>query len=100
MKAMLNSFANQEYKNKLCILGDMLELGGGSNKEHLDIIKLTNKLELDCLFVGKIFNSLTENGFKTRNELAKNIQNNNIYNKTILLKGSRGIGLEELIEDL
>ncbi|MBT5750900.1 MAG: UDP-N-acetylmuramoyl-tripeptide--D-alanyl-D-alanine ligase, partial [Flavobacteriales bacterium] len=26
MKAMLNSFANQKYKNKLCILGDMLEL--------------------------------------------------------------------------
>tara|TARA_B100000767_G_scaffold18223_1_gene16745 strand:+ start:380 stop:1636 length:1257 start_codon:yes stop_codon:yes gene_type:complete len=100
MKAMLNSFANQQYKNKLCILGDMLELGGGSNKEHLDIIKLTIKLELDCLFVGKIFNRLTENGFKTRNELAKNIQNNNIYNKTILLKGSRGIGLEKLIEDL
>ena len=100
MKAMLNSFANQQYKNKLCILGDMLELGGESNKEHLDIIKLTNKLELDCLFVGKIFNSLTENGFKTRNELAKNIQKNNIYNKTILLKGSRGIGLEQLIENL
>jgi len=100
MKAMLNSFSNQQYKNKLCILGDMLELGGESNKEHLDIIKLTNKLELDCLFVGKIFNSLTENGFQTRNELAKNIQKNNIYNKTILLKGSRGIGLEQLIENL
>ena len=100
MKAMLNSFANQQYKNKLCILGDMLELGRESEKEHLDIIKLTNQLELDCIFVGEIFNSLTENGFKTRNELAKNIQENNIHKKTILLKGSRGIGLELLIEHL
>ena len=87
MKAMLNSFANQQYKNKLCILGDMLELGRESEKEHLDIIKLTNQLELDCIFVGEIFNSLTENGFKNRNELAKNIQENNIHKKTILLKG-------------
>jgi len=100
MKAMLNSFANQEYKNKLCILGDMLELGVEANKEHQEIITLTNELKLDCIFVGEIFNRLTENGFKTRNELAKNIQKNNIYNKTILLKGSRGIGLEQLIESL
>ena len=57
MRAMLNSFANQQYKNKLCILGDMLELGEESNKEHLDIIKLTNELKLDCIFVGEIFNS-------------------------------------------
>ena len=100
MKTMINSFANQQYKNKLCILGDMLELGRESEKEHLDIIKLTNQLELDCIFVGEIFNSLTENGFKTRNELVKNIQENNIHKKTILLKGSRGIGLELLIEHL
>jgi UDP-N-acetylmuramoyl-tripeptide--D-alanyl-D-alanine ligase len=100
MKAMINSFANQQYQNKLCILGDMLELGGESNKEHLYIIKLTNQLELDCIFVGEIFHSLTDNSFKTRDELAKNIQKNSIYNKVILLKGSRGIGLEQLIETL
>jgi len=100
MKAMINSFANQQYQNKLCILGDMLELGGESNKEHLYIIKLTNQLELDCIFVGEIFHSLTNNSFKTRDELAKNIQKNSIYNKVILLKGSRGIGLEQLIETL
>jgi len=100
MKAMINSFANQQYKNKLCILGDMLELGGESNKEHLYIIKLTNQLELDCIFVGEIFHSLTKNSFKNKRELVKYIQENNIHKKTILLKGSRGIGLEQLIENL
>ena len=100
MKAMLSSFANQQYKNKLCILGDMLELGGESNKEHLDIIKLTNQLELDCIFVGEIFHSLTNNSFKNKQELVKHIQGNNIHKRTILLKGSRGIGLEQLIENL
>ena len=100
MKAMLNSFANQQYKDKLCILGDMLELGEESNKEHLEIITLTNELELDCIFVGEIFHSLTKNSFKNKRELVKYIQENNIHKKTILLKGSRGIGLEQLIENL
>jgi len=100
MKAMLSSFSNQEYKNKLCILGDMLELGQESNKEHLDIIKLINQLELECIFVGKIFHSLTKNSFKNKQRLVKHIQENNIHKKTILLKGSRGIGLEQLIKNL
>ncbi len=100
MKAMLSSFSNQEYKNKLCILGDMLELGRESNKEHLDIIKLTNQLELDCIFVGEIFHSLTKNSFKNKKELVKHILRNNIHKRTILLKGSRGIGLEQLIKNL
>ena len=78
----------------------MLELGGESNKEHLDIIKLTNQLELDCIFVGEIFHSLTKNSFKNKQELVKYIQKNNIHKKTILLKGSRGIGLEQLIKNL
>ena len=100
MKAMLSSFSNQEYKNKLCILGDMLELGQESNKEHLDIIKLINQLELECIFVGEIFHSLTKNSFKNKQGLVKHIQKNNIHKKTILLKGSRGIGLEQLIKNL
>ena len=91
MKAMLSSFANQQYKNKLCILGDMLELGGESNKEHLDIIKLTNQLELDCIFVGEIFHSLTKNSFKNKQELVKYIQ------ETIFIKGQFYLkALEEL----
>ena len=100
MKAMLNSFANQQYKNKLCILGDMLELGLESKKEHLNIIKLTNEMKLECIFVGEIFHSITKNSFKNKQELIKHIERNNIHKKTILLKGSRGIGLEQLIKTL
>ena len=100
MTAMLNSFAKQQYKNKLCILGDMHELGIEENKEHQNIIKLTKELELDCLFVGKIFNNLTENSFKNKREIIKYLQEKSIHKKTILLKGSRRIGLEQLIETL
>ena len=31
MEAMLDSFAKQDYQNKLCILGDMLEMGDFSD---------------------------------------------------------------------
>ncbi len=100
MKAMLNSFANQKYKNKLCILGDMLELGRSSKKEHMAIIDLVNDLKLDCLFVGEIFNNLTKNSFKNKVDLIRHIQLKKIHKKTILLKGSRGIELEKLIKNL
>ena len=44
MKSMLSSFAKQEYDNKLCILGDMLELGEETLKEHKSLVKLTKDL--------------------------------------------------------
>ncbi len=97
MKAMLTSFSEQNYENKMCILGDMLELGKDSEKEHKLIVDLTNNLKLDCLFVGEEFKAISKNCFKHKNELINFIKEGNpIINKTILLKGSRGIGLEEL----
>ena len=100
MKAMLDSFAKQNYNNKLCILGDMLELGNHSNKEHDKIIELCNKLELESIFVGKEFSRSINNSFKDTAELEKFIKHNPIRNKRILLKGSRGIGLEKLVKSL
>ena len=96
MKAMLNSFSKQNYDNKLCILGDMLELGEYSKLEHKSIINLCEKLELECIYVGEEFNEVSFNAFSSRVELEEYLQKNSIKNKTILLKGSRGIGLEKL----
>lgn len=100
MKAMLDSFAKQDYKNKLCILGDMLEMGNFSNEEHAKIIKNCQKLDLDTLFVGEEFSKLNNKAFKSLTDLKKFIEEHPIKNKTILLKGSRGIGLEGLVSSL
>ena len=100
MKAMIESFANQDYKNKLCILGDMLELGSYSNKEHNKILELCKRLKLESLFVGKEFSKLSEESFKNISDLKEFIKQHPIKKKRILLKGSRGIGLEKLIEYL
>ena len=96
MKAMLTSFAKQNYKNKICILGDMLELGMHSKREHLEIINLTKKLTLEAIFIGKEFALIYKNAFQSRKEFEGFLESNPIQNKTILLKGSRRIGLEGL----
>lgn len=101
MMLMLESFIKQNHNNKICILGDMLELGETSKQEH-DAIKLfvkDNKLQV--LFVGKHFYSKDEDfSFKTKKDLKKYLHENPIKNHLILLKGSRGISLETLINML
>ena len=98
MKAMLISFSEQKYTNKLCILGDMLELGKDSKKEHQDIISLCKQLNLSCYYIGKEFKKVNHKAFENRVDFEKELERKVITEKTILLKGSRGIGLEKLTE--
>jgi UDP-N-acetylmuramoyl-tripeptide--D-alanyl-D-alanine ligase len=98
MQAMLLSFSEQEYPDKLCILGDMLELGKDSEKEHIEIIALCASLNLDCYFIGDEFTKVTKQAFKNRAAFEVKLKQDKISSKTILLKGSRGIGLEKLTE--
>ena len=100
IKAMLLSFSEQNYTNKLCILGDMLELGKYSKKEHQKIISLCKNLNLSCYFIGKEFQRVNNEAFKNRQDFERELKEEVITGKTILLKGSRGIGLEKLVEHL
>ena len=100
MQEMLLSFSKQEYLNKICILGDMLELGKESEKEHQKIILLCTKLNLDCYYIGEEFRKLTKKTFTNRKEFEDKLKKEGISKKTILLKGSRRIGLEKLVEYL
>ena len=98
MSAMLYSFSKQNYQNKLCILGDMLEMGKSSLEEHQAIINLAEELKLECIFIGKEFSKVNENAYTNTDEFSKYLEKNSINNNTILLKGSRGIALEKLID--
>ena len=97
MTAMLYAFDKQNYDNKLCILGDMLEMGETSLKEHQEIIDLANELKLESIFIGEEFSELNKNAYRNIEGFSQYLENNPINNKTILLKGSRGIALEKLI---
>lgn len=102
-KAALESFAAVSHKNKFFVLGDMLELGEVSKEEHRGILELVKSLGLQGIFIGSFYAELkNEYGqfmfFEKRDEAAQFLGTATPKNNLILLKGSRGIGLEKLME--
>lgn len=100
MKNAIESFNSMVSKHKLLILGDMFELGDDSTEEHKRVVEHTKDLKLNTLFVGehfyKIRNQSDTNFFKNKDEIRLFLRKNTINNSLILLKASRGIGLETL----
>lgn len=104
VKAALENFSKIDAKNKLFILGDMLELGKATKVYHQEVIQLTKELQLQGVFVGKIFSDLgIENdilSFDSVEKVKQFFSTASPKDNLILLKGSRGIGLEQLIDVL
>lgn len=86
---------------KMAILGDMLELGAASSQEHRQILSLANALGLEKIItVGPQYQSVNENkasAFSDAAALKEYLQANPLPVGNVLLKGSRGIALEQLI---
>ena len=103
MSLALESFKKTNYKNKMIIVGDMFELGKDSNHYHQEIINRLEKIN-DCIIyiVGEYFcktkHSDRIESFSTTKELINNLSKINISNYSILIKGSRGMQLEKIIE--
>jgi UDP-N-acetylmuramoyl-tripeptide--D-alanyl-D-alanine ligase len=100
MKNAIESFNSMVSEYKLLILGDMFELGDDSIEEHKRVVEHTKDLKLNTLFVGEHFyklrNQSDTNFFKNKEEIRLFLTKNTIKNNLILLKASRGIGLETL----
>lgn len=108
MKLALENFIKLSEPNLICILGDMLEMGSSSQEEHQSIVNwAANQRDgLSFYFVGPEFgaikNSATEIGhfFPDSNALKAYFLTNPIENATILLKASRGVKLENILDSL
>ena len=98
MKSALESFHEIQGENKLAILGDMLELGSESVKEHKIILDFCEQNEIPFITIGPIFLEQNPTGFLNHEEFRNQAEKMNISGKIILLKGSRGIALEKLID--
>ena len=103
VEASVRNFMSLKIENKYIILGDMLELGAESSAEHERIVELLAGFSAEKVFlVGKIYYSLEINQgylqFQDVNELKAWLSKNKITDSNILIKGSRGIQLEKLIE--
>lgn len=102
MNESLNNLQNISHNNKVLILGDMLELGTESIKEHQKIIDKIKKMELSqCILIGECFSkfpkSETIQAFLSTSDAIQFLEKNPILKALILVKGSRGLKLENLL---
>ncbi|MFT5762831.1 MAG: UDP-N-acetylmuramoyl-tripeptide--D-alanyl-D-alanine ligase, partial [Saprospiraceae bacterium] len=103
MRIAINNIDMLASDHKMVILGDMLELGEYSMEEHQSIFNHTLSKSFDqIIFVGKEFAKIvTETDqvhyFKDVEELRIWFYQKEIKNTLILLKGSRGVQLEKLL---
>jgi len=104
MKAALESFNKSPADNKVAILGDMFELGAASEQEHQDLVTYLESLNFSRVFlVGSNFkkakvNSLKIQQFEKFPELEEAIISTDLQNTKVLIKGSRGMTLERLLD--
>lgn len=104
MKVAIENLAAMKAERKIAILGDMLELGAESEKEHKAIGELAAKAGFDqTVFCGPRMKQAKEVfagslHFESRSELLEYLKSHPVSDSTVLIKASRGMGLEKLLE--
>ena len=101
MKVALENFAALSGSHKIVILGDMFELGDDSAQEHQAIADLATSLAFERIFlVGKNFHAVASSHttFEDFDRLKSFLSKDPLQGKTILIKGSRGMKLERVVE--
>ncbi|HAH85931.1 MAG TPA: hypothetical protein DCL60_01005 [Armatimonadetes bacterium] len=100
-------------KRRVAVLGDMLELGDYAHKAHMDIGTLIAENSIDILVtVGKQSLSVAEGAkaagfsadcifsFENSLDAAAHLKDKALAGDIILVKGSRGICMEEIVRAL
>lgn len=106
MQAAIENIAAMKAENKVLILGDMFELEGEANKEHQAIGRIIKDKQLKNIYLcGVLFKSALHEiphakYFERKEDLITELKQFPISNSTILVKASRGIGLETIVDYL
>lgn len=109
MAAALDNFENISGGDKAVLLGDMRELGDDSVQEHRNILAKLKAADINEIFlVGEEFGKAIDidgsadniSWFISSDRLAEYLKNNKLENRTILIKGSRGIMMEKTLREL
>ena len=107
MHAALDNFRNVEAPAKLALLGDMRELGEESLTEHVKIVRLLRMYEIPACLVGEEFHKAlellgggAEQWFPSSEALAEELAAKPVSGTVLLVKGSRGIQMEKVLDRL
>ena len=103
MQLVLMNFNDISEKNKIVFIGDMYELGENSHDMHQDIVSTIEEMNFDQTYLlGDLFNktkfSSKIKAFATLENLHNNVNLEEVSNSTILIKGSRGMQLEKILD--
>ena len=99
MQAAIENFHAIPHENKLAILGDMRELGDVSLEEHQNIVNWLEENKIKSILVGEEFGKTkhSQKHYITSEDLIAG-EKEQLKDSLILLKGSRGIKLEKLLD--
>lgn len=105
MQVAIENFKQVNGDSKLMILGDMFELGKEAKKEHLTIIEEAISSSIFTIFIGNTFfeNQIPNDFckyFKTIEDAFSYIETHQLTQNLILIKGSRAMALEKLLDHL
>jgi UDP-N-acetylmuramoyl-tripeptide--D-alanyl-D-alanine ligase len=103
MTVALENLQLMDGQEKTLILGDMFELGSDAEKEHQTIADLAKNLGFtNVLLVGENFYRANTSfkKFKSFDDLKEMLIKNPIKKCTLLIKGSRGMALERVLDFL
>lgn len=102
MSAALDNLDQLQGKQKAVVLGDMFEMGESSLAEHQILRDKASQLKFDKLFfVGETFYSIRDDQgeyFSCTDDLIDRLKSSPLIDYTILLKASRGMAFETLME--
>src|SRR5688572_366535 len=102
MKVAIENFASKKEENKILVLGAMAELGKESLYEHEQVIDLIKKYSWkEVVLVGGDFLKLPHSYLSFENSLkAKEwFRQQHFQNSYVLVKGSRSMQMERVLED-
>lgn len=102
MKAALENFNGMRGENKVLFLGDMFELGESASQEHQEIADFAQAFSFAKVYlIGAHFDAVNSAfaTFKSFDALSTELQEHPLQGSCqILIKGSRGMALERLLE--
>jgi UDP-N-acetylmuramoyl-tripeptide--D-alanyl-D-alanine ligase len=104
MAAAIESLHALHAPRKVLVLGDMFELEAEADREHRAVLELIGaKAFQDVFLCGNLFWRVRDalpsgHFFETRDAMARHLAQHPPQNATILIKGSRGMGLEKILD--